>query len=35
MNYDIGNPKTSIGVASKGGKATVIEVVDHSLGLEG
>jgi hypothetical protein len=35
VNYDIGNPKTPIGVASKGGKATVTEVVDHRLGLGG
>jgi hypothetical protein len=35
MNYEIGNPKTLIGVASKGGKAMVIEAVDHRLSLEG
>jgi hypothetical protein len=28
VNYDIGNPKTPIGVALKGGKATVTKAVD-------
>jgi hypothetical protein len=35
VNYDIGNPETSIGVASKGGKAMVTKEVDHRLILEG